>query len=382
MKNALILSGGGARAAYQVGVLKAVAEILPEDSRNPFKIICGTSAGALNAVSLAAFEGSFKDAVEDLEGLWRSLEPGDIYRYGWWEMMREVSRLVMSLFNRGVGVTRPIALLDNTPLELLIKRKIKFHQIDRAIARGDVDAVSVTALGYSTGRSVCFFQGKQDLDSWERHRRIGRRTLLNADHLLASSAIPALFPTTRIEHEYFGDGSLRQVSPISPALHLGAEQVFIVGVSGNRDHQPRKLRATRHSPSMAQIIGQMFNSAFIDSLEGDIEELDRINKLVALIPEEQREEHNVEERVIKSLVVSPSAHLDKIAGQKIRYLPASLRFSLRTMGATASTGGATAASYLLFSQPFIKELIELGYQDAMSDRQAIEDFFQNHEHQL
>jgi NTE family protein len=376
MKNALILSGGGARAAYQVGVLKAVAEILPEGSRNPFPIICGTSAGAINAVTLAAHEGSFKGAVDELETLWGNLDPAHIYRYGWLEMAKGVGRFLQSLFNQGVGRKRPIALLDNSPLRELIRRTVRFKKIDRAIARGDIEAVSVTAMGYSSGQSVCFFQGKPGMEGWQRHRRVGRRTLLNADHLMASSAIPSLFPTTKIEHEYFGDGALRQLSPISPALHLGADRVFVIGVSGNRDRREQsKPRPTRHSPSMAQIIGHMFNSAFVDGLEGDIENLERVNRLVALIPESIRKERGIKLRPIESLVISPSEELDKIAGRKIRYLPRSLRFFLRNTGATASGGGATAASYLLFAKPFIDDLIALGYKDTMWERNAIEAFF-------
>ena len=225
MKNALILSGGGARAAYQVGVLKALAEILPEGACNPFPIICGTSAGAINAVSLAAHEGCFSDAVVELENLWTNLDPGHVYRYGWWEMSKGLGRFARSLFNEGIGIKRPIALLDNAPLRKTIRRAVHFERIDRAIARGDLEAVSVTAMGYTSGKSVCFFQGKPEMKDWRRYRRVGRRTLLGVDHLMASSAMPTLFPTCRIEHEFFGDGALRQLSPISPALHLGCVRV-------------------------------------------------------------------------------------------------------------------------------------------------------------
>jgi NTE family protein len=376
LKNALILSGGGARAAYQVGVLKAVAEILPEGARNPFPIICGTSAGAINAATLAAHEGSFRGAVAELETLWGQLDPGDVYNYGWLETARGMGRFLQSLLNRGVGRSRPIALLDNSPLRELIRKSVHFKKIDRAIARGDIEAVGITAMGYSSGESVCFFQGKPEMQGWKRYRRIGRRTLLNADHLMASSAIPSLFPTTKIEHEYFGDGALRQLSPISPALHMGADRVFIIGVSANRDLRlQKKARPTRHSPSMAQVIGHMFTSAFVDSLEGDIENLDRVNRLVSLIPEETLKENGITLRNIESLVISPSEQLDKIAGRKIRYLPKSLRFFLRSTGATASGGGATAASYLLFAKPFIDDLIALGYRDTMWKRESIEAFF-------
>jgi NTE family protein len=376
LKNALILSGGGARAAYQVGVLKALAEILPEGACNPFPIICGTSAGAINAVTLAAHEGCFADAVAELEKTWTNLDPAQVYKYGWWQMIKGLSRFGFSLFNEGIGIKRPIALLDNAPLRDLIRRTVHFEKIDRAIARGDLDAVSVTAMGYTSGKSVCFFQGKPDMEGWQRYRRIGRRTLLGIDHLMASSAIPTLFPTTRIEHEFYGDGALRQLSPISPALHLGAERVFIIGVSGNRDPKlQREKPPTKHSPSMAQIIGHMFNSAFVDSLEGDIEHLERVNRLIELIPEEIQKEQELDLRAVESLVVSPTEQVDKIAGRKIRYLPKSLRLFLRMTGATAHGGGATAASYLLFAKPFTDELIALGYKDTMWDIDKIKPFF-------
>ncbi len=375
MKNALILSGGGARAAYQVGVLKAVADILPEGACNPFPIICGTSAGAINAVTLAAHEGCFRDAVAELEGIWRDLDPGNVYRYGWREVLRGLTRVLGSLGNQGVGLTRPIALLDNSPLRELINRKVHFERIDRAIARGDIHAVSVTAMGYTSGQSVAFFQGRPELQGWRRHRRIGRPALLNADHLMASSAIPTLFPTTRIEYEYFGDGALRQLSPISPALHLGADRVFVVGVSGNRAPKPRGGPRTRHSPSIAQIVGHMLNSAFVDTLEGDIEHLERINELVRLIPEELRDAEGIRLKPVDNLIIWPSEEVDKIAGRKIRYLPRSLRAFLRRTGATASGGGAMAASYLLFAQPFIDEMINLGYRDTMWEAETISSFF-------
>jgi len=377
MKRALILSGGGARAAYQVGVLKALAEIFPDGARNPFSIICGTSAGAINALTLAAHEGCFQEAVADLETIWSDLRLEEVYRYGWLEMLAGAGRFGMSLFNRGVGVKRPISLLDNSPLRALIRRTVNFNQIDRNIGRGDLDAVGVTAMGYTSGRSVCFFQARPDIESWRRHRRIGRRTLLNADHLMASSAIPTLFPATKIEHEYFGDGALRQLAPISPALHLGAGKIFIVGVSGNRDVRLTRQRKmpVRHSPSIAQVIGHMLNSAFVDSLEGDIERLERINGLLSLIPEQVRDDADLPLRVVENLVISPTEPLDKIAGGKVRHLPASLRFFLRTVGATASGGGATAASYLMFAKPFTDELISLGHKDTMWDLDRIGPFF-------
>lgn len=376
MKRALILSGGGARAAYQVGVLQALARLLPAELEKPFPIICGTSAGAINAIALAAHAGTFQEAVDDLAAMWLSLTPGHIYRDGWSDISKGIGWLGWSLFNEGVGQRRPLSLLDNAPLWSLLGNAIRFENIDKAIQRGDLLAVAVSATGYTSGQSVSFFQGHPSLSGWNRYRRAGVPTQLKLEHLIASSAIPTIFPSVRINREYFGDGALRQLAPISPALHLGADSLFVVGVSGNRKSQHwAKRKPTRHSPSMAQIVGHLFNSAFIDGMEGDLEHLERLNQLIKMIPEEQRVAAGLELRAVENRVISPSRPLDAIAGRNIRYLPKSLRFFLRTVGGTAKGGGATASSYLLFVNEFISELMELGYQDTMWEADDLRKFF-------
>ena len=376
MKRALILSGGGARAAYQVGVLQALANILPADTVNPFPIICGTSAGAINALALACHPGNFRESVQSLAGIWQRLDTGQVYRHGWSDLARGLGLLGFSLFNEGVGRTRPLSMLDNGPLWHLLGTSVRFENLDAAIASGKLHAVAVNAMGYSSGQSVSFFQGAPELEGWNRHRRVGMPTRLKLEHLLASSAIPTIFPAVRINREYFGDGALRQLAPISPALHLGAESLFIVGVSGNREaRKPVHRRTVRHSPSMAQIVGQLFNSAFIDALEGDLEHLERINELVGMIPEDKLAAADLPLRAVDNRIISPSRELDNIAGRKVRNLPKSLRFFLRAIGATAKGGGATAASYLLFHQSFIGELMELGYQDTMWEADRLKPFF-------
>jgi NTE family protein len=377
MKNALILSGGGARAAYQVGVLAAVKDILPSAAHNPFPIICGTSAGAINALALATHTGSFREAVADLYTIWGNIAIERIFKTGWFELTRSAMRLTGSLFNQGIGRDRPISLLDNQPLREFLLETIRFTNIEKGIAAGDLEAVAVTALGYTSGESVSFFQGRSDLKGWRRHRRVGTPAELAVEHLLASSAIPTIFPSVKIGREYFGDGAMRQLAPISPALHLGADGVFVIGVSSNRNpsHWSKQKARPRHSPSMAQIIGHMWNSAFIDSLEGDIEHLERINKLIRKIDGDVYTDAGDRLRPVKTLVISPSRELDKIAGRKVRYLPKGMRFFMGATGATARGGGAAAASYLLFAKPFCDELMELGYQDAMWEKEAIQEFF-------
>lgn len=376
MSNALILSGGGARAAYQVGVLMALKEILPALTHNPFPIICGTSAGAINALALATHAGSFDVAVKDLQTIWQNIDIERIFKAGWLDIGKSLARVGASFFNQGVNEDRSIALLDNSPLRGFLEQHIHFDQIDRSIAAGDLKAVSVTAMGYSTGESVAFFQADPALQGWRRSRRVGLPTKLSVEHLMASSAIPTIFPPVRINREYFGDGAVRQLAPISPALHLGANKIFVIGVSGNRNPQHwGKRRIVKHSPSMGQIVGHLLNSAFIDSLEGDLEHLERVNELLTMIPEKIRQTSEVPLRPVECLAISPSKELDRIAGRKIRYLPKAMRLLLRSTGSTSKGGGAAAASYLLFAQPFCDELIELGYQDAMWEQEAIQKFF-------
>ena len=373
---ALILSGGGARASYQAGVLRAVADILP-DLENPFPIICGTSAGAVNAVSLAAHPGSFHQAALDLSDTWRNLEMDQVFKTGWVPLVGGAVKVLASVMNSGIGKGKPIGLLDNSPLRDYLSGVIPFDNIQKKIDAGILEALSVTALGYNSGESVCFFQGQPELRGWRRYRRVGTPAQITVDHLMASSAIPTIFPAKQLGREFFGDGAMRQMAPISPALHLGADRVFIIGVSGNRNpaHWGKRGKIPpKHTPSMAQIIGQLFNSAFIDALEGDIEHLERVNALLELVGDD-RCDKTAKLRPVETMIISPTKELDKIAGRKIRKLPRPMRFFMRRSGATARGGGSAAASYLLFTHEYCNELMDLGYQDAMWEREAIEKFF-------
>lgn len=376
--NALILSGGGARASYQVGALMALADIIPT-LHNPFPIICGTSAGAINATALAAHTGEFRQAAVDLSKTWANLEIDNVFKPGWLSLTGGVLKIVTSLMNEGIGKKAPLALLDNSPLREFLTSVIPFDNVQKKIDTGDLEALCITALGYSSGESVSFFQGNPVLRGWRRYRRVGTPAKITVDHLMASSAIPTVFPTVPLSKEYFGDGAMRQMAPISPALHLGADRVFIIGVSGNRNPahwgSMKRKPPQKHSPSMAQVVGHMFNSAFIDSLEGDIEQLERVNHLLRLVNDDTRCNNTENLRPVDTLIISPSKALDKIAGRCVRNMPSSLRFFLRAIGATARGGGSAAASYLLFTREYCNELMELGYQDAMWERNAIEDFF-------
>jgi NTE family protein len=268
-----------------------------------------------------------------------------------------------------------VALLDSSPLAELLRRELDFTGIAAAVRQRQLRAVAVTAFGYETGQAVTFYQGRATIDPWFRHRRVGVPTRLGLEHLLASASIPLIFPPVKINREYFGDGAVRQPAPISPALHLGATRVLVVGVSGSPaanavEDVPRPQHV--RPPSLAQIGGHMLNSTFIDSLESDIELLERLNQMSRLIPPELHP-RGLGLKPVEVLVIAPSRPLDVIAARHRRELPRALRLFLRGPGATQASG-AGVLSYLLFEPGYCNELIELGYQDAMAQQSELIEF--------
>ncbi|MBC7206902.1 MAG: patatin-like phospholipase family protein, partial [Methyloversatilis sp.] len=292
------MSGGGARAAYQVGVLSAVRELLPDKRVNPFPILCGTSAGAINAAALGVYSEDFGDAVDNLLYIWRNFEAGQVYRADPWGIGKTGARWLMALMF-GWAVDRyPKSLLDNSPLRELLCDKLDFSRIDRAIQRGALYALSITASGYTSGDSVAFFEGGDGIEPWKRMQRAASRTPLKVEHLLASSALPFIFPAVHINREYFGDGSMRQLAPVSPAVHLGAERIFIVGVGRMSEKDPR--RRGHGYPSLAQVAGHALASIFLDQLMIDIEQLQRVNDILGRIPPHVMEQMGVPLRPIET----------------------------------------------------------------------------------
>ncbi len=374
MTTGLILSGGGARGAYQVGVLKALSEILPKDICNPFPVICGTSAGSINALVLAGRPGHFRLRVRKMEAIWSEMSADQVYRTDYWGMLKNSFNMMLSFLHSGYALGSPKALLDNTPLCELLNRVIRFRHLDEAIASGELHAVCVTAMSYSTGQSVSFFQGKPELKPWARSRRYGIHSGITVDHLMASSAIPTLFPSRQIGEAFYGDGAVRHLKPISPALHLGADRVFVIGVSDNPRHK-MPGQYMRHSPSIAQIVGHMFNTAFIDTIESDLETLSKINELTRALSAEERKARGINMRPIDFLAISPSEPIDEVACDYIKELPRSIKLFLKFTGATAHGGGVSAASYLLFSKGFCRKLLHMGYRDGLAQAEEIRRFF-------
>ena len=370
----LVLTGGGARAAYQAGVLKAVRDILGRPARNPFPILAGTSAGAINVACLAASADDFSGAVSRLLAFWEGMRCHHIYRTDAWSVMKSGARWLTATML--ISRRNPVSLLDNTPLRALLEQNVATEKIQMHLDSGALYAVCVTASGYTSGQSVSFFQGGSGLEGWERNQRIGAAVSLKVEHLLASAALPFIFPAVKLHREYFGDGSMRQIAPVSPALHLGADRVLIVGSGRQSVDQPR-ARSNVY-PSLAQIAGHALNSIFLDSLMVDIERLERINRTLKLIPPDKMSDSALQLRPVKVLFITPSQPLERIAARFIHELPATVRFILRPTGAL-NRSGSNLASYLLFEESFCRALIDLGYQDTAARETEVKEFFEHSE---
>ena len=373
-KVGLILTGGGARAAYQVGVLRALAELLPKGENTPFPIICGTSAGSINSTILAVDAANFRHAVRRLVLVWKNFHVDQVYRADIFGAFRNSARWLLAALSGGRlrtvrGDSHPVSLLDSAPLAALLRKYIDLSAIQRNIDAGHLTALSITCSGYTSGQSVSFYQGHPDLKNWERARRIGVAMPIAMDHLLASSALPFIFPPTRINREYFGDGSMRQIAPVSPALHLGADRLLVIGVG--RQLQPNAERIQSNAfPTLAQIAGHALNSIFLDSLEVDLERLQRINRTIELIPEDVRQQTNYPLHAVDFRVISPSVELEKIAAEHAHELPRTIRLLLSSVGGTHKSG-SNLLSYLLFEKTYCRALIKLGYKDTMARKDEL-----------
>jgi NTE family protein len=373
-KTALVLTGGGARAAYQVGALKAVSHLVfKSHCGNPFPIVTGTSAGAINATVFASYAHAPTLGIRSLEKVWRSFSVDQIFRSDVRGILHNAARWTKSIFVQDYHKTHQLSLLNNQPLKELLARVIHYDNIEKSIQSKCLDALCITASGYASGQSVSFFQGVESLQGWKRHRRVGVRANIERKHLLASSAIPLVFPAVNVNREFFGDGSVRFLSPLSPAIHLGAERILVVGVDPIREERRVKPSEVVY-PTTADIAGHVLDSVFVDSLDSDLERIRRINKTIKLIPEEIRKQHS-NLRQIETLSISPSKDLSALSGKYFHTLPAMVKFFFRRIGIDDDEG-STVLSYLLFESLYTTELIDLGYQDAMDMSGEIVKFFE------
>jgi NTE family protein len=369
---ALVLGGGGARGAYQVGVLRAIARRYPDVV---FPILTGVSAGAVNTAHIASFRGGMPATLDDLVRLWLSLTPEQVFRVDPWTLSRNAARWGWRLFGGGLGEAERVrSLVDTAPLREFLHRALVMDDdgtmpgIHANIAAGKLSAVALSATDYTTAQSVTWVQG-DSIEMWERPQRKSVRTRLTIDHVMASTALPLLFPAIRVGRDWYGDGGIRLTAPLSPAVHLGASRILTISTRYDRSRQEADQPQVPGYPPPAQVLGVLYNAIFLDLIDQDVARMQRMNRLLERLSDAQRGSL----RVIDILVIRPSQDLGRISSEYEPRLPKGFRFLTRGLG-TRRTESPDILSLVMFQEDYLRRLIELGEADAETEWDRIDAF--------
>lgn len=376
MYTGLVLSGGGARGAYQVGALRALSEILPHARELPFPVLAGASAGSITNAFLAAHADQFSEATQRLVDFWSHIRPHDVFRTDTPTLLRVAAEWAADLSLGGLTGGRERSLLVTDPLRALLTERLDMDAVRRNIAEGRLRGIALTATNYRTNLAVTFFDGVESIRPWGRSTRIGMRDHLTVDHVMASSAIPIFFPAVRIGGKYFADGCVRLTTPLSPAVHLGADRILAIGV---RSPEPPDREEAAPSggnepyPTVAETAGLLLNALFLEALESDVERFERVNHTMTLVPAAAMDHERAPLRPIPLLVLRPSRNLGALAAGALVELPHIVQHLFHGLGATQETG-ADLVSYLAFDGEYTSKLLSLGYSDTMARKAEILEF--------
>ncbi|MCW8331356.1 patatin-like phospholipase family protein [Photobacterium sp. SDRW27] len=366
-KISLLLSGGGARAAYQVGVLKAIAEWYPRVHHSPFTIYCGTSAGAINVTSIACYASCFRLGVKKLEWIWSRLHSRRVFSASAYGMTSYLANQWFARLQADHHARPPFGLLNSRPLRQLLNQVNNYKRLEKQILAGNLHGISITASSYKSGQSVSFFQGQQELTEWDRAKSKGRRSLITTEHLLASAAIPLVFPATRIGQAYYGDGSIHQLAPLRPSLKMGADKILIIDLINQKLSQRDPTKA----PGLAALGGHLMDTIFSDTLTADLEHLSRTNSLLQALPESEQKMLGM--KIVDHIHLFPSQSFEPLAQENYCHMPPMTRALMRLAGISPKDDAAIT-SYILFEPAYINALIELGYQDTQEQETILRNF--------
>jgi NTE family protein len=377
MLTGLVLSGGGARGAYQVGALRGLAEILGRPRRLPFQVLAGASAGSITNAFLGAQAGDFLTAVARLVDFWSHISTHDVFRTDPSSLLRVAAGWAKDLGLGGwLGSARGRSLLLNDPLRRVLTERLDVPAIHGNVERGLLHGIALTTTSYRANIAVTFFDGDTSIEPWGRSTRIGMRQRLTVDHIMASSSIPIFFPPIAIGGKYYADGCVRLTTPLSPAVHMGAERILAIGVRADAppDWQGASPQtAVEPPPTVAETAGMLLNAVFLEALESDVERFERINRTLELVPESAHHDGGTRLRSIPLKVLRPSRDLGPMASGTIDRLPALVRHLFRGLGVTEETGN-DLLSYLAFDSRYTSRLLALGYEDVIAQQREIVEF--------